>query len=133
MFDLAGVLTRGFFVNTKMHEKRGKRLVALVNARSDGHAAVGQRDQAVPVHGDVTVETQAFGSVADARLGYVQFVGDIDGADISVLLPHHKHGFKIIFRGFQYTQKAAPSFLWLRVTYLSEKSKHRKILKKTCK
>ena len=41
------------------------------------------------IHGDKTVFTETLGRVADAGLGYAEVVGNVNGADISVLLLHH--------------------------------------------
>ena len=98
VLDLARILLSGLFVHAEGGEKFCERVVAVEHLGGNGHAAVGQRDEAVAVHLNVAVFAQALGRVGDAGLRHAQMVGHVDRADIAVLLFHHQHGFEIIFR-----------------------------------
>ena len=55
VFDLAGVLPRGLFVDADADEKLRQRLVPGIDPVCDLHAAFGQCNQPVAIHGDKAV------------------------------------------------------------------------------
>ena len=55
MLDLAGVLPRGLFIDADPHKKLRQRLVPGIDPVRDLHAAFGQCNQPVAIHGDKAV------------------------------------------------------------------------------
>ena len=60
------------------------------------HAALGQCNQPVTIHGDKAVLFQPFGRVGHAGFRNAEMLRYVNGADIAVPLPHHQHGFQIV-------------------------------------
>ena len=99
VLDLARILLGGFFVHTECNEKFRERVVAVEHFCSDGHAAVGQRDETVAVHLDIAVFAQTLGRIGHAGLGHAKVLCHIDRTDIAVHFLHHQHGLEIILGG----------------------------------
>ena len=97
VFDFAGIFFGDCAVYSESHEKFGKDLVATVHLLGDFHSRFGQGDETVFVHGNIAIFPQAFGGITDAGLGHAQVFGNVDGADVTVALLEHQHGFQIIF------------------------------------
>ncbi len=57
---LAGILAGGLLIHAEPHEEIGQQLVALIHARCDFHAGVGQRDESILFHGNISVSAQPF-------------------------------------------------------------------------
>ena len=108
VLEFAGVFPGGLGVHAESDQHRGQELVPLVHAFCDRRSLVRQGDETVAAHGDVAVFTQPLRGVADARLGDAELCGDVDGADIAMLLLHHQHGFQIVFGGFLYFHMGSP-------------------------
>ena len=96
MLQLARIALRRLLVDAQRHEKAGQRVVPVQHTGGNGHALLRQGNEAVLVHGDVTVLPQPLGGVGDAGLCDPQLVGNVDGADVPVLLLHHQHGLQIV-------------------------------------
>ena len=97
----AGILKRGLFVHAEGYQEAGKHPVPLQHTGRDLHAALAERDEAVLIHGNIAVFAQALGRIGDAGLGDAQLLGNVDGADIAMLLLHHQHRLEIILRSSQ--------------------------------
>ena len=74
VLDAAGILAGGLFAYAEIHQKTGECLVALVHTGGDLHALFGKGDEAVLIHHDIAVFTQAFSGIADACLGYADIL-----------------------------------------------------------
>ena len=86
MFDAAGVLCGGMLADAKGDKVAGQQLVALESALGNGSSGIGQVQVAVVIHDDKAVLTELLHSVADARLGESQLVGDVDRANVALAL-----------------------------------------------
>ena len=108
VLHFARVRFGGDLVHAEVHEKFCERFVPVEHACGDLHARIGERDEAVLVHGDVAVFLETLGGVGDAWLCHAEKFGNVNRADVAVLFLHHQHRFKIVFccaqnfhRGYQ--------------------------------
>ena len=100
VLDLAGVFLSDLGIDADGNEEVGEDLMARVDLLSDLHTLIGQCDQAVAGHGDITVFAEILGSVGYAGLGHAKVLSDVYGTDVAVVFLKDEHGFQIVFRGF---------------------------------
>ena len=102
MLDLAGIFFRGLLIYAEIYEEAGEHFFACIYFACDLHARRSKLNKTVLVHGQITAFAKALYGIGNAGFCNSQVVGDIDGADISVLFLKHEHSFKIVFGRFVY-------------------------------
>ena len=76
VLHFARVRFGGDLVHAEVHEKFCERFVPVEHARGDLHAGIGERDEAVLVHGDIAVFLETLGGVGDAWLRHAEKFGN---------------------------------------------------------
>ena len=84
VLNLAGILIGCLWGNPKIHKPLGENGVTLVNFFCDRKTVLQKCDISVGIHVDHTVFTKIFHGNADAGLGDLQLVDDIDGTYLTV-------------------------------------------------
>ena len=86
MLDLAGVIGRRFAVHTQAHQKLGENIMALEYFLGDEDPRGCQKQVALIIDRHVARVTQYADRSADAGLGKIHVLGDIDGMNRLSLL-----------------------------------------------
>ena len=76
VLDLAGVGLGGGGVDTQRHQEPRQRVVPIQHIFRDGHAAGGQCNKPVLIHGDIAVFLETLGGVGDAWLRHAEKFGN---------------------------------------------------------
>ena len=106
VFDAAGVLRGGLFIDTEAAEEAGQDGVAFVDVLGALKAGVGQFDEAVRVHDDEAVLLEEADGAADRGLGEAHVVlPDVDAVHGGGFLGQNIDRFQIHFTGFLHVVK----------------------------
>lgn len=95
-----GVLRGDRRIDPEAGQPLRQQAVALVNALGNLLSGRKQRDKAARVHGDIAVFAQVAHGDADARLGELQLICNVDGTHKALTLLEHQNGLQIILGGF---------------------------------
>ena len=100
VLNAAGVGHRHRLGYSQRHQPLGEQLMPFIHPLRHRPALVGEfNPPLLGIHGDISVFPQQPYRPADTGFGKIQFLSNIDGTDISLLLFEHQYRFQIIFPG----------------------------------